>query len=81
MTQLLQRLFFLSCIQFAGLMLQSESSLPESREGIIKEPLGALPLNLAVGIKLRKVSAGLSAGFNSVLLLLHQSLKAVSLIT
>lgn len=70
--------FCLLCIQFAGFTLQSESSLPKSREGIIKEPWEALSLNLAIGVKLReKVSAGLSASFNSVSLLVHQSLKAM----
>lgn len=44
--------FFLFCTQLAGLMLQSESSLPESREQIIKEPWGALSLNLAIGVEL-----------------------------
>jgi len=65
------------CVQFAGLRLQSESSLPESRERIIKEPQGTLSLNLAIGVKLRKVSAGLSAGFNSLSLVVHQSLEAM----
>lgn len=68
---------FLLCIQFAGLRLQSESSLPESKEGIIKECWGALSLNLAIGVKLRqKLSAGLSARFNGVSLLVHQNSKA-----
>lgn len=58
------RYFFLLHIQCTELILQSGSSLPESRERLINEPRGALSLTLALGVKLgQKVSAELSAEF------------------
>lgn len=56
--------------------LQSELGPPESSKGILRESWRALSLTVAISIKLgQKVSAGLFAGFNSISLLVHQSLK------